>query len=159
MKGASIMKGYYKDPERTKQTFTEDGWFKTGDLGTLTKDNYLYIKGRLKNVIVGSSGENIYPEELEAIIGENDYVLESLVYDVDGKIVARIHLNYELLDEQHRGVTSSIMEKIIADLLQEIKQQVNSGVSQFSRISKMIEQTEPFTKTPTKKIKRYLYTN
>jgi len=159
VKGDTIMKGYYKDPERTKEVFTEDGWFKTGDLGTLTKDNYLYIKGRLKNVIIGPSGENIYPEELEAIIGENDYVLESLVYDFDGKIAARIHLNYELLDEQHKGVKTSTMEKVIANLLQEIKQQVNARVAQFSRITKVIEQPEPFTKTPTKKIKRYLYTS
>jgi len=159
MKGDTVMKGYYKDPERTKQTFTEDGWFKTGDLGTLTEDNFLYIKGRLKNVIVGPSGENIYPEELEAIIGENDYVLESLVYEIEGKIISRIHLNYELLDEQNKDVKISTMEKVIADLLQEIKQQVNARVSQFSRIHKVIEQPEPFTKTPTKKIKRYLYTN
>jgi long-chain acyl-CoA synthetase len=159
VKGDTIMKGYYKDPERTKDVFTEDGWFKTGDLGTLTKDNYLYIKGRLKNVIIGPSGENIYPEELEAIIGENDYVMESVVYDMDGKITARIHLNYELLDEHNKGVKISTMEKIIADLLQEIKHQVNERVAQFSRITKVIEQPEPFTKTPTKKIKRYLYTN
>ncbi|MEA2038473.1 MAG: AMP-binding protein [Thermodesulfobacteriota bacterium] len=160
IKGDSVMKGYYKNPEITRQVFTEDGWFKTGDLGMLDRDNYLYIKGRLKNVIVGPSGENIYPEEIEGIINENEYVTESLVFEQAGRIVARIHLNYELLDHEHRNLSSNeaAMRKIITELLDKIKSQVNSSVSSFSRLTKIIEQTEPFDKTPTKKIKRYLYT-
>ncbi|MCD4796329.1 MAG: AMP-binding protein [Candidatus Cloacimonetes bacterium] len=161
VKGDSVMKGYYKDPERTREVFTDDGWFRTGDLGIHRKNNYLYIKGRLKNVIVGPSGENIYPEEIEAVISENDYVLESIVYEHDSRIVARIHLNYELLDEVYNATKSSDykMEKIVKNLLEEIKRTTNSRVSQFSRIFSVIEQIESFEKTPTKKIKRYLYTN
>lgn len=161
VKGPSVMKGYYKDQQRTSEVFTDDGWFRTGDLGILKKDRYLYIKGRLKNIIIGPSGENIYPEEIEAIIVENEYALESVVYSQENRIIARIHLNYELLDEHYRNskINDSQMEKIIANLLEEIRQETNVRVSQFSRINKVIEQTEPFEKTPTKKIKRYLYTN
>jgi long-chain acyl-CoA synthetase len=160
VKGDNVMRGYYKNPEITRQVFTEDGWFKTGDLGMLDKDNYLYIKGRLKNVIVGSSGENIYPEEIEGIINENEHVMESLVFEQEGRIVSRIHLNYELLDHEHRHLSSNetAMRKLITELLNKIKSQVNSNVSSFSRLTRIIEQTEPFEKTPTKKIKRYLYT-
>jgi len=158
--GENVMKGYYKDQQRTKEVLSEDGWFKTGDLGILKKDRYLYIKGRLKNVIVGPSGENIYPEEIEALIVENEYALESVVYSQENRITARIHLNYELLDEHYRNskTNDSQMEKIISDLLDEIRKETNDQLAQFSRINKVIEQTEPFEKTPTKKIKRYLYT-
>ncbi len=160
IKGDNVMKGYYKNPEITREVFTEDGWFKTGDLGMLDKDHYLYIKGRLKNVIVGPSGENIYPEEIEGIINEYEHVMESMVFEETGQIVARIHLNYELLDREHRHLDSneSAMRKVITELLDKIKTQVNSSVSSFSRLTKVIEQAEPFEKTPTKKIKRYLYT-
>lgn len=161
VKGASVMKGYYRDQQRTDEVFTKDGWFRTGDLGILKKDRYLFIKGRLKNIIVGPSGENIYPEEIEAIIVENEYALEAVVYSQENRIVARIHLNYELLDEHYRTTKTddAQMEKIITDLLEEIRQEANLRLSQFSRINKVIEQIEPFEKTPTKKIKRYLYTN
>ncbi|MEA2104498.1 MAG: AMP-binding protein, partial [Candidatus Cloacimonadota bacterium] len=95
VKGDSVMKGYYKDPERTKEVFTEDGWFKTGDLGILKKNNYLFIRGRIKNVIIGQSGENIFPEDIEAVINEHNFVLESIVYKRANKLVARIFLNYD----------------------------------------------------------------
>lgn len=158
--GDIVMKGYYKDPERTKEVFTDDGWFKTGDLGILKKNGYLYIKGRLKNVIIGASGENIYPEDIESVINQHHNVLESIVYESEGKIVARVHLNYELIDKEHRAKrrNEKQMREFISNLLQDIRTSVNSQVSTFSRIHKIIEQREPFVKTPTKKIKRYLYT-
>jgi len=154
-----VMKGYYKDPERTKDSFTADGFFKTGDLGVLTKANYLYIKGRIKNVIIGSNGENIYPEEIEAVLNEDEYVLESLVYEHDKKIYARVFLNYEILEKQHgfKKIINSQLQKVISDLLDQIRIRVNQNVSTFSRIHKIIEQKEPFEKTPTQKIKRFLY--
>ena len=157
--GDNVMKGYYKDPERTKEVFTDDGWFKTGDLGIM-KNGYLYIKGRLKNVIIGASGENIYPEDIESIINQHHDVLESIVYEADGKIVARVHLNYELIDKEHKSkrANEKKMREFISDLLQDIRKSVNSQVSTFSSIKRIIEQREPFVKTPTKKIKRYLYT-
>ncbi|MCD6177318.1 MAG: AMP-binding protein [Candidatus Cloacimonetes bacterium] len=157
--GDIVMKGYYKDPERTKEVFTDDGWFKTGDLGII-KNGYLYIKGRLKNVIIGASGENIYPEDIESVINQHHDVLESIVYESDGKIVARVHLNYELIDKEHKTkrTNEKQMREFISSLLQDIRKGVNSQVSTFSSIKRIIEQREPFVKTPTKKIKRYLYT-
>jgi long-chain acyl-CoA synthetase len=159
-RGPNVMMGYYKDKEKTKETFTEDGWFRTGDLGIFDKDNYLYIKGRSKNVIIGASGENVYPEELEDKINQHDLVLESLVYAIDGKITARIFLNYDLIDKRHGGkkFADDRMGKFVTNLLNEIKKDVNSKVSSSAKIINVIEQTEPFVKTPTKKIKRFLYT-
>jgi len=159
VKGETVMKGYYRDKERTEEAFTEDGFFKTGDLGILTKDNYLYIKGRSKNVIVASTGENIYPEEIEAKLNENGNVLESLVYESNGLIVARVFLNYETLEAQHGiGKMNSMQgERFIRKLLDDLRTEVNHNVASFSRVHKIIEQKEPFEKTPTQKIKRFLY--
>jgi len=160
IRGENVMKGYYKDAERTAAVLSEDGWFRTGDLGMFDKEGYLYIKGRLKNMLLGPSGENIYPEEIEYIIGESDYVLESLVYQLDGKLVARVHLNYEKLDEEfaHKNLSDSQLKVKIEQLLEHLRKEVNAKVSSFCRLHKMIEQRDPFEKTPTKKIKRYLYT-
>jgi long-chain acyl-CoA synthetase len=159
VKGDTIMRGYYRDPERTKEAFTPDGWFKTGDLGILSNRNYLYIKGRIKNVIIGSNGENIYPEELEAILNENEYILESLVYESEGKIVARVYLNFEFIEKNFGldKMSSAQAQKAISTLLEQIRTQVNRNVSSFSKIQRIIEQKEPFEKTPTQKIKRFLY--
>jgi long-chain acyl-CoA synthetase len=161
VKGPTVMQGYYKDKERTQAAFTEDGWFRTGDLGVLTRKNYLYIKGRLKNVIIGPSGENIYPEEIEAVINEQETVLESMVYESAGKITARVYLNYEWLEKSlgTDKMGSAHFEKHLQHILEGIKTNVNRSVSGFSHIHKIIEQKEPFEKTPTQKIKRYLYLN
>jgi len=160
-KGPNIMQEYYKAPNDTRDSFTDDGWFRTGDLGMIDEDGYLFIKGRLKNVIIGSSGENIYPEEVESIINACDYVLESLVLDSGNQLVARIHLNYEALDGEFgvkHMIESEVREKI-KKLLESIRKEVNSKVSTFSRLSRVIEQVEPFEKTPTQKIKRFIYLN
>ncbi|OQY27200.1 MAG: long-chain fatty acid--CoA ligase [Candidatus Cloacimonetes bacterium 4572_55] len=159
VRGANVMQGYYNDPESTAEVLTEDGWFRTGDLGMLDKDNYLFIKGRLKNMILGPSGENIYPEEIEAKINECAHVVESLVFQQDAKLVARVHLDYESLDKlfKDQNLTESQIHKRVMELLEGIRKGVNALVSSFSRINRMIEQLEPFEKTPTKKIKRYLY--
>ena len=159
VKGPSVMRGYYNDDEQTKSVFTEDGWFRTGDLGVLDENDYLYIKGRLKNMILGPSGENIYPEQIEYIINENDSVLESLVYQQENKLVARVFLNYEELDKEFSAqkLTETQIHNEIKTILENIRTDVNNRVSTFSRISKIIEQTEPFEKTPTQKVKRYLY--
>jgi long-chain acyl-CoA synthetase len=159
VKGPNVMQGYYKAPDITSQVLSDDGWLSTGDLGSLDRDNYVYIKGRLKNVIVGPSGENIYPEEVESVINHFDYVMESLVYSVQGRLVARVHLNYEQLEEDLGLSNASESETLarIKKLLEDLKTNVNVKVSDFSRLSRIIEQTEPFEKTPTQKIKRYLY--
>jgi long-chain acyl-CoA synthetase len=158
-RGLPVMKGYYRDPERTAAIFTSDGWLKTGDLGRLDRDGYLYITGRLKNMILGPSGQNIYPETIESVLHRSELVLESLVYEEDGHIVARVHLDYEKLDEQFsaEGLSEAQARARIGRLLEELRLSTNAQVSSFSRISRIIEQMEPFEKTPTLKIKRHLY--
>jgi long-chain acyl-CoA synthetase len=158
-RGSPVMKGYYRDPERTAAIFTSDGWLKTGDLGRLDEDGYLYITGRLKNMILGPSGQNVYPETIESVLHRSELVLESLVYEEDGHIVARVHLDYEKLDEQFgaEGLSEAQARARIGRLLEEIRLSTNAQVSSFSRISRIIEQMEPFEKTPTLKIKRHLY--
>ncbi|WP_319471992.1 AMP-binding protein [uncultured Pseudodesulfovibrio sp.] len=159
VKGPNVMREYYKAPKDTEDTFTEDGWLKTGDLGLVDEDGYVFIKGRLKNVIIGPSGENIYPEEVESIINGHDYVMESMVHDAGGKLSARIHLNYEALDEALGAgkMFESEVRKKVKELLEEIRKDVNGKVSTFARLSRVTEQVEPFEKTPTQKIKRFVY--
>ncbi|MFA6978329.1 MAG: AMP-binding protein [Ignavibacteriaceae bacterium] len=159
VRGAMVMKGYYKDPEKTKEVISSDGWFRTGDLGCFDKDGYLYIKGRLKNMILGASGENIYPEAVESIINRSEYVLESIVFQQNGQLAARVFLDYEKIDAHFETQKKTELEQrqVITGLLDQLKEEVNNSVSSFSKISKMIEQVNPFEKTPTQKIKRYLY--
>ncbi|MFA6910851.1 MAG: AMP-binding protein [Candidatus Cloacimonadaceae bacterium] len=159
VKGPNVMKGYYKDKQRTEQAFTEDGYFKTGDLGVLTKKNYLYIKGRIKNVIIGPGGENIYTEEIEAKLNESESVLESMIYESGGNIIARVYLNYEILDAQHNlsKMGSAQSERFIEKHLSELRSNLNQNIASFAKVHKFIEQKEPFEKTPTQKIKRFLY--
>jgi len=161
VRGDTVMQGYYHDAERTAEAFSSGGWFRTGDLGIIGTDDYLYINGRLKNVIIGPSGENIYPEAIESIVNRSDIVLESLVFQDEGSLAARIHLDYEKLDMEFTGkhLSETQMQEHIETLLEDVRKQVNEQLSTFSRLSKVIEQTEPFEKTPTQKIKRYLYTN
>ena len=160
-KGPNVMKGYYKEPEMTREVLTADGWFKTGDLGTLDKNNNLYIKGRLKNMILSSSGENIYPEEIESIINNFRFVVESLVVQQKGKLVAMVHINMEELEKKYQHLKEDMTEKFEEkkeELLTELKEYVNSQVNKFSQIQKVIMQPDPFQKTATLKIKRFLYT-
>ena len=161
IKGDNVMKGYYKDPDRTKMAFSDDGWFKTGDLGIIDKKGYLYIKGRSKNMIVGASGENIYPEEIENIINRNELVLESLVYDNHGILTAKVHLHTEELDREFakQKMNDLAIKNKIEEILQSIRKETNTMVSSYAKIQKMIFQPYPFEKTPTKKIKRFLYNN
>jgi len=158
VKSPSVMLGYYKDKEQTAEVI-KDGWFYTGDLGYLDDDGYLFISGRSKNVIIGSGGENIYPEQIEGIINQNEAVLDSLVMEKDSKLIARIHLDYELIDKMfdaHKMPEAEVRKKI-ADYLEEMRVEVNTQLASFAKIQKFVEQIEPFVKTPTKKIKRYLY--
>ena len=159
VRGPNVMMGYYKDEAKTAEVLDEQGWFHTGDLGYLDEQGNLYIRGRSKNVIVGASGENIYPEQIEAIINLNPYVLDALVLESEGKLVARIHLDYELIDKEFDANSHSEaqMHKRIEELLESIRIESNEKLSSFSKVSRFIEQSEPFIKTPTKKIKRFLY--
>ncbi|MBU1642227.1 AMP-binding protein, partial [bacterium] len=158
-RGPNVMKGYYKDPEKTAAVMDADGWFNTEDMGYFDEEGYFFMSGRSKNIIVGSGGENIYPEQIEAVINAHELVADALVYDDNGVLTARINLDYEKLDE-HFGVSHTSETKVhlmVDKILEEIRTEVNEKLSSFSRIRKVIEQREPFVKTPTKKIKRYLY--
>ncbi len=159
-KGQNVMRGYYKAPEATAEVFTGDGWFRTGDRGCFDKNNMLYIKGRIKTMIVGASGENIYPEEIESVINKMRFVLESLVIEKKGKLVAMIHLNMEEIENnfQHfKEEAHQFIQVKSEEILKEIHKKVNEEVNKFSRIQQVILQPFPFEKTPTKKIKRFLY--
>lgn len=157
VKGPNVMKGYYKEPELTRKVMTEDGWFKTGDLGILDSTNYLFIRGRSKNVIIGPGGENIFPEDIESIINNFKHVTESLVIQQKGKLVAMVHFNLEEVEEKYHTIKEDVEMKY-EELKKELQEYVNTRVSKFSKIQKVILQKEEFVKTATKKIKRFLYT-
>ena len=159
-RGASVMRGYYNEPELTHEAFTEDGWFRTGDLGSFDDDGHLYIKGRLKNLIVTPSGENIYPEEIESVINTHRYVLESLVMEQKGRLVAMVHLNYEEIEQHFAHMKEEALHFVqqkVDEILTDLHTYVNQRVNRFSQVYAVVEQRNPFEKTATQKIKRYVY--
>lgn len=159
-KGPNVMKGYYKEPALTEEILTSDGWLKTGDLGVFDKDKYLYIKGRIRNMIVRSGGENIFPEEIESVINNFRNVADSLVMDQRGKLVAMVYFNRDEIKEQHRNLKDENVDYIeheIEKLRTELQAYVNHRVNKFSQIQEVVVVNEPFEKTATQKIKRYLY--
>jgi len=159
VRGPNVMMGYYKDKARTEEVLDADGWFNTGDLGCIDEHGVLSINGRSKNVIIGASGENIYPEAIESVLNQNELVADSLVYELDKKVVAKIHLDYDLFDETHniQNSSDSALHTEILTILEAIKAEANNQLANYSKIALVFEQTEPFIKTPTKKIKRFLH--
>ena len=168
------MSGYYKNEEATRDAFTEDGWFRTGDLGCIAKDGWVFIKGRLKNMIVGPSGENIYPEDIEEVLNSNPVVAESVVTEENGKLVALVHFDMAALEarydvfkkmvsdgKEQLGQKYAASKEQITEKMEEIKRElvafVNSKVNRFSQITKVIDNGCEFEKTPTKKIRRFVY--
>jgi hypothetical protein len=156
-KTPSAMIGYYKNPDATKEVFTEDGWFRTGDLGEFSADGWLYIKGRLKNMIVGPSGENIYPEDIESVLNSHVCVADSVVTEHEGRLVALVHFNTDALEAKFDGWKEDF-ENWKENLKKEVVDYVNSKVNRFSHISEVVEEKQEFVKTPTQKIRRFLYT-
>lgn len=154
-KGENVMPGYYKDPEKTKEVFTEDGWFKTGDLGHFDEQGNLYIRGRLKSLILGPSGENIYPEEIESLLNAHEFIAESLVYQ-DGKELKALVVLKEDIVSRFAGRAQDTLEDI-EEIFNNIKKSINSRLPPFSRIHAVELHDEPFEKTPSQKIKRFLY--
>ena len=159
----SVMVGYFKNPEATKEVFTADGWFRTGDLGEFDKDGWLYIKGRLKNMIVGPGGENIYPEDIETVLNSHVCIADSIVTEQEGRLIALVHFNREEIEsmiddwrEEWEGKKEA-WEAKTEQLKKEIMDFVNAKVNRFSRISEVVEEKDDFVKTPTQKIKRFLY--
>ncbi len=163
VRGSNVMKGYYKDEEKTAEVFTEDGYFRTGDLGIIDDKDIIFIKGRSKNMILGANGENIYPEEIEAVLNSREIVSESLVMEYKGKLTARVHLKMEVMEEQLQHLKENAAEykkqmQVKADeALEELMIHVNQHVARNSKLQMMILQLAPFEKTATHKIKRFLY--
>ena len=152
VRGENVMVGYYKNPEATKEVFTEDGWLRTGDLGTLDEHNNLYIRGRSKTMILSSSGQNIFPEEIEARLNNMPFVLESLVIERNRKLIALVYADYEALDSL--GLNNPENLKTIMD---ENLKNLNNSVAAYEKVSQIQLYPTEFEKTPKRSIKRYLY--
>lgn len=155
--GPSVMQGYYNDREATEAVLSAEGWLSTGDLGFFDEKNNLHVCGRSKNVIVLASGENVYPEAIEHKINTSPWVVESLVVENNGQIEAWVYPDYEFIDEQTSGSSRSDRRTYIENLLESLRLELNEQLAKSSRLSKLFERREPFIKTATHKIKRYLY--
>jgi long-chain acyl-CoA synthetase len=155
--GPNIMAGYYKNKELTELTFDADGWLATGDLGYLDELNNLFIMGRSKSVIVLSHGENIYPEAIEDKIYSYRHVVECLVVARNDKLEALVYLDYEVVDDETGGKSQQEKKEYINTLLEQIRKEVNQDLPLYSQLASLVERPEPFIKTATHKIKRYLY--
>ncbi len=151
IKGENVMEGYYKDKEETEKTFTEDGWMRSGDLGLIDADNYLFIKGRNKSMILGASGKNIYPEEIESKLSNKELIGECLVAGRNNKIVAMVYPDHE------KRIGQGIHKAKIPSIMDQYQQEVNEDLPAYMHISKIQIREEEFEKTPKKSIKRYLY--
>ena len=150
-RGENIMIGYYKNPEATANAFTEDGWLKTGDLGIVDAEGNIFIRGRSKNMILGPSGQNIYPEEIEAVVNNQEYVIESVVVDRGGKLVALV-----FTDEQ--AIAKALLDvEAHSNIPENIRIGANRQLPAYSQIYKVELQAQPFEKTPKMSIKRFLY--
>ena len=156
-KGPNVMLGYYKDPNRTRAAFTPDGWFRTNDLACLDEKGRYHIKGRLNNMILGPSGENIYPEEIEQVINGIDTVNESVIVSRQGKLVALVNFDENAIDWNHEGEEEFL--KKLDEKKQMILGIVNKNVNKTSKVSDVQVMKEPFEKTATRKIRRFKYTN
>lgn len=151
VRGENVMKGYYKNEEITKASFTEDGWFKTGDLGTIDNSQRIYIRGRSKSMILGPSGQNIFPEEIESKINNLPYVKESVVIQRNGKLVALVYPDFEAMD------ATGIANKDLSGIMAENKITLNESLANYENISAIQIYPTEFEKTPKKSIKRFLY--
>ncbi len=154
-KGPNVMLGYYKDPVRTKSVFTEDGWFRTNDIAVKDEKGRYFIKGRNNNMILGPSGENIYPEEIESVINNVDGVNESIVVERNGRLVALVQLDENMIEWDKEG-EDNFYEKLDA-MKEKIQKMVNKNVNKTSQVSSVEVMKEPFEKTATQKIRRFKY--
>ena len=154
-KGPNVMLGYYKDPTRTNEAFTEDGWFRTNDLACQDKKGRFYIKGRLNNMILGPSGENIYPEEIEKVINGIEDINESIVLERDGRLVAFVQYNDNIINWDQEGEDEFF--QMLENRKKAILTYVNKKVSSFSKLQEIIVLKEPFERTATQKIRRFKY--
>ena len=151
VRGENVMLGYFKNPEATAQILDQDGWLHTGDLGTIDDDGNIFIRGRNKTMILSASGQNIYPEEMEARLNNMPYVMESLVIENNGKLIALVCPDYEAVDLEH------VDQKQLEVLMEENRKLLNTMVAGYESVAKIKLYPHEFEKTPKKSIKRYLY--
>jgi long-chain acyl-CoA synthetase len=152
LRGENVTTGYYKNEKATAELIDDKGWMHTGDLGVIDKEGNIFIKGRSKTMILGPSGKNIYPEEIEAVINNKNYITESLVISVDNKLVGLIYPDFEMMKKD------SITEEQLPAILEVIRKEVNERLPEFMAVSKYRIHPEEFAKTPKRSIKRFLYT-
>lgn len=152
VRGENVMKGYFKNEKGTEEVFTEDGWLKTGDLGTIDEDGRIYLRGRCKTMILGPNGQNIFPEEIESILNNMPYIMECLVVLRNkNKLVALVYPDYQAMD------LAGVTEKELPEIMAENKIKLNNMLSTYEHISEIKIYPDEFEKTPKKSIKRYLY--
>lgn len=154
VKGSNVMKGYYKNPEATALVLDKDGWLNTGDMGTVSADGIISLRGRSKTMILSASGQNIYPEEIEAKLNNMPFVAESLVVEREGKLVALVYPDHEALD--NIGVSTPAERD---EAMEKIRKELNAIVAPYEQISRIVLQPQEFEKTPKRSIKRFLYTS
>jgi len=152
VRGENVMSGYYKNEDATKTAIDKNGWLHTGDMGVIDDDGFIYIKGRYKDMLLGPSGQNIYPEEIEAKLNNMPFVGESLVVEKDKKLVALVYPDVDAVDE------AGLDQQALQTKMEENRVTLNEQISIYSRIARVELYPEEFEKTPTKKIKRFLYT-
>lgn len=153
LRGENVMKGYYKNTEATDKVLYDDGWLNTGDMGTIDKDGTIYIKGRSKTMILTANGQNVYPEEIESKLNNMPYVMESLVVERDGKLVALVYPDYEKMDSD--GLTRDKLP----ETMEEVRKDLNKLLAPYEQVTKIQLTPNEFEKTPKRSIKRFLYTN
>ena len=151
VRSTNVMLGYYKNPDATAAAMTPDGWLKTGDLGVIDRDGFIFIRGRSKTMILSSNGQNIYPEEIESILGTLPYVTESLIVQRPEGLVALILPDRDRAEKD--GLDAAALQATMADNLR----QLNSRIPKYCNVSAVELRDEPFEKTPKQSIKRYLY--
>jgi long-chain acyl-CoA synthetase len=153
LRGENVMLGYYKNEKATREMIDDEGWMHTGDLGVIDKEGNIFIKGRSKSMILGPSGKNIYPEEIESVINNKDYITESVVISEDNKLIALIYPDFEMMKRDN------ISEEQLLPVLEKTRKEVNERLPEFMAVHKFRIHNEEFAKTPKRSIKRFLYTN
>jgi len=151
VRGENVMLGYYKNEEATKHAIDSEGWLHTGDMGITDEDNFIFIKGRCKNMILGANGQNIYPEEIEEKLNSMPYVMESIVIEEDKRLVALVFPDFEAMDKEN------IPRESAPELMEKIRKDLNEMVAKYKQIAKIRIHNEEFEKTPKKSIKRFKY--
>lgn len=151
VKGANVFLGYFKNEEATKEVFTDDGWFRTGDMGVIDEEGSLFIRGRSKCMILGPSGQNIYPEEVETVINTRPYVVDSLVVEDNGGLTGLIYPDFA------QGAKDGMDQRTFAKYMEDTLPELNKELPNYAKLKKIVVMTEDFERTPKKSIKRYLY--